>query len=114
MKTELMSKYKTADEDYQARINKIHDTDIWVGHYRYQIRVLNDQGSCSVVLDPYGSGDVAESGVGYDEYAYTHGGKEYCIAVDIAKDFDQYISGNSDWLDNAEKQTKKYAKKNGI
>jgi len=114
MLTELMSKYETADEEYQARINKIHDTDIWVGHHRYQIRVLNNQGACSVVLDPYDSGDVAEAGIGYDEYAYTHGGKEYRIAVYIAKDFKQYISGKAYWLDYAEKQTKKYAKRNGL
>ena len=115
METECMRKYTTADEEYQARINKIHDTDIWIGHFRYQIRVLKDQnGSCMVCLDPFGSGDVAESGTDHTDYGYTHGGKQYCIACDVADDFAQYISGNEYWLDQAEKQTKKYAKKYGI
>jgi hypothetical protein len=115
MKTECMMKYTTKDEEYQARINRIHDTDIWIGHYRYAIRVLNMYGQCTVCLDPYGSGDVAESGWDKSDYGYTHGGKNFRIACDVADDFDQYISGNVDWLDNAaEKQTKKYAKKHGI
>jgi hypothetical protein len=92
-----MTKYRTADPEYQARIDKIHDTDISIGKDRYQIRVLRDcVGSCCVMLDPYdGSGDVAESDIGYDSYEYTHGGVVYQHAVQIAKDFDQYISGNA-------------------
>jgi len=109
-----MPKWKSGDPEYNARIDKIHDTDIWIGHYRYAIRVLNMYGQCTVCLDPYGSGDVAESGTDHTDYGYTHGGKQYCIACDVADDFDQYISGNSDWLDYSESQTKKYAKKHGL
>ena len=107
-------KYETADAEYQSRINKIHDTDIWIGRSRYQIRVLAVYGQCTVCLDPYGTGDVAESGTDRSAYEYTHGGKLYCLACDIADNFDQYISGNDAWLDSAEKHAKKYAKKYGV
>jgi hypothetical protein len=112
--TDCMSKFRTADPEYQARIDKIHNTDIWVGYYRYSVRVLNMYGQCTVCLDPYGSGDVAESGTDHTEYGYTHGGKQYRIACDVADDFNQYISGNDTWLNNAEKQTRNYAKKKGM
>lgn len=109
-----MSKFRTKDPEYQARIDKIHDTEIYIGHYRYCVRVLNMYGQCTVCLDPYGSGDVAKSGTDHTDYVYTHGGKNYRQACDVADDFDQYISGNPNWLNYAESQTKKYAKKHGI
>ena len=69
-------------------------TKFRVSGYTYRIE-LNPE-TRSVCLVPVGDGDVASSCRGRDKHEFTHGGRVFLMAVEIAKEIEKAMPQDTD------------------
>lgn len=81
------------DPERKKRIDAIHGKEIRVSRSLYTIQVLRIYNAETVVLVGRGDADPAYSGTDSTEYGYTHGGKTYRLACDVADDIERWIGG---------------------
>ena len=93
-KTYMMGVPATSnDPERKARIDAVHGKEIRVSQSLYLIQVHRIYGEETVVLVGHGDADPAYSGTDKTEYGYTHGGKLYRLACDVADDIERWIGG---------------------
>ncbi len=92
--TYMMAPKATSDDpERKKKIDAVQGKEIRVSRSLYTVNVLRIYGEETVVLVGRGETDPAYSGTDETEYGYTHGGKTYRLACDVANDIERWIGG---------------------